>query len=314
MRTSVITRFTKNDRVASGRRRIAVLAATTVLAGGVQVLAASGSAWACSGPYKANNPTVSPEARARHHNGAPVGGFTAPVTASLRAGGSAKIGVEFANFTGADYEDAAPALTLTGNHLRAEDVTVEVMRGGTWMKLGTDDGCGGEAVRVDTSPLLQHLSNGRASRVTFRIGLAADTPKSLNSLSVSTSAWAEVGAPGKTASRTLKVVHPGAEPAAAKPTPAKPAPAKPVKHAAAVPAADKTTAAEKTPAAPGSATAKSPAPQATSAAPATTAPAGTPELAHTGAAGTNTFLATSSAALLALGVGVLLAVRRLRRR
>ncbi|MFJ7247429.1 hypothetical protein ACIQWA_22700 [Kitasatospora sp. NPDC098652] len=45
MRTSVINRFAKNDRAFSGRRRIAVLAATTVLAGGVQFIAAD-TGWA----------------------------------------------------------------------------------------------------------------------------------------------------------------------------------------------------------------------------------------------------------------------------
>ncbi|MGW3038668.1 LPXTG cell wall anchor domain-containing protein [Kitasatospora sp. NPDC001159] len=297
MRTSAITRFAKNDRTFSGRR-LAALAATVVLAGGVQILATD-TAWACSGPYQANNPTISKEAQARHHNGTPVSGFIDPDTAaSLQVGGSAEIGVEFANFTGADYEDAAPSLTLrdgSGANLHLKDVTVEAMHNGAWVKLGTDDGCGGEAVRVDTSSLLQPLKDGRASRMMFRVSLAAGAPKDLTSLSITTSAWAEVSGTGKSATRSVKVVHP--KTAEAKPTSAaKPAPAKPAKPAAdkteAAPAADKTEAAPATPA--------------------TTAPEGTPELAHTGASENNTFLAVSAAALLALGAGVLIAVRRLR--
>ncbi|MFJ9697186.1 LPXTG cell wall anchor domain-containing protein [Kitasatospora sp. NPDC101183] len=284
MRTSVINRFAKNVRPVSVRRGLAAVATTVVLAGGVQVLAA-GEASACAGPYKANNPTVSQEARERHHNGDPVSAFLPPFT-SMTTGSATELGVEFVNFTGAAYDLASPSLTLKGNHLRVQDVTVEVMISGAWTKLGVDEGCGGEAVRVDTSPLMQHLDNGRASREMFRITLAANAPKGLTSVSLSTSASGE-GSTGHSAvqTRTFKVVHPGDGSTA----PAKPAPTK--KPAA--PAAEKTTAAP-------------------TAAPATTAPAGTPELAQTGAAENNTFLAVSSAVLLALGAGVLIAVRRLR--
>lgn len=292
MRTSVINRFAKNVRSSSVRRGLAAVATTVVLAGGVQVLTA-GSAWACEGPYKANNPTVSAEARGRHHDGDPVAAFISPFASTMTTGSSAEIGVEMVNFTGADFDLATPALTLKGSHLRAQDVTVEVMRANGWTKLGVDGGCGGEAVRVDTSSMLQHLSNGHASRAMFRITLAAGAPDGLTSMSVSTAAWGEVstGHPD-TETRTIKVVHPGSGAT----TPAKPKATK----KAAEPAVAKA-------AAPAAAPAAIP-----SAAPATTAPAGTPELAQTGASENNTFLAASSAVLLALGAGVLVAVRRLR--
>ncbi|MGW2249412.1 LAETG motif-containing sortase-dependent surface protein [Kitasatospora sp. NPDC001660] len=328
MRTSVIARFAKNTRSLSTRRRIATVAATVVLAGGIQALATD-SAWACPGPYEANNPTISKEARERHHSGTPVAGFIAPTPASLTAGSSAELGVEFANFTGADYDDAAPSLTLlspsgVANRPLLKYLTVEGKRDGAWTQLTIDDGCLGEAIRVDTSPLLQHLANGRASRAMFRVSLAADAPKELTSLSITTSAWAEVSGTGKSESTTVKVLHGPAEPTAtttakpsapAKPTatakpsaPAKPAPAKPAK-----PAADETrTAALAAPATPTAEPSGSPAPKPASTAPATTAPAGTPELAQTGSSETNGFLAASAAALLALGAGVLIAVRRLR--
>ncbi|MFG3223907.1 hypothetical protein ACGF07_03860 [Kitasatospora sp. NPDC048194] len=308
MRTSVINRSAKNDRTFSGRRSIAALAATAALAGGVQLLGA-GDAWACSGPYQANNPTLSQEALARHYDGAPAATFIAPSPASLTAGSSAELGVEFANFTGADFDAAWPALTLKGNHLRAEDVTVEVMRGGAWTKLGIDNGCGGEAVRVDTSPLMQHLANGRASRVMFRIGLAADAPRGLASLSVSTTGLGEASAPGKSAGRTIKVVHPGTAEAAEPTTPAKPKP-KPKPEPEPEPAAPAKKAEPAADSTPAKSTATPTVPS--TAAPATTAPAGTPELARTGASSTDGVLAVGSAVLLALGGGVLIAVRRLR--
>ncbi|MFJ7912235.1 hypothetical protein [Kitasatospora sp. NPDC096204] len=295
MSLSVIARFAKNDRALSGRRRIAVLAATTVLAGGVQFLATD-TAWACDGPYSANNPVVSEAAMARHHSGAPVSAFIAPVATSLTAGAKTEFGVEFANFTGAAFDGVAPGLTLKeaggGNHLLPKDVTVEVMRGGAWTKLGTDNGCAGEVVRVDTSPLLQPLADGHAGRALFRITLAAGAPKDLTSLTLTTNAWSGEATTGKSVSTTVKVVHPGAKPTqTAKPTtPAKPAPATAAPTTAVEPAADR----------------------AKDAAPAATAPAGTPELAQTGSSATNTFLALSSALFLTLGAGVLIAVRRLR--
>ncbi|MBO1419802.1 hypothetical protein, partial [Streptomyces sp. FH025] len=74
MRTSVIIRFAKNDRSLSTRRRIAAIATTAVLAGGIQILATD-SAWACAGPYPVTAPTSAPTAPAVTHDGELQAGF-----------------------------------------------------------------------------------------------------------------------------------------------------------------------------------------------------------------------------------------------
>ncbi|MFE5580345.1 LPXTG cell wall anchor domain-containing protein [Kitasatospora sp. NPDC056531] len=305
MRTSVITRFAKNDRAFSGRRRVAVLAATTVLAGGVQFLATD-TAWACgdvrySAPRTVDKPTV------------PAAGFRVFESDSIAAdGGWTEFGLSITNFTGADVPKTAPNFGLSiadpGTPLRAKDVRVEVMQHGSWKSLKLLPACNG--LDTDTSSLAQPLANGRAANFMFRVSLSPDSPKDQTALSLVTDARNDKGVEESWDHRVVKVTHPKTAPAA-KPTQTakpKPAPTKETKHAE--PAADQTPAKE-TPT-PAAETPKSPAPQATSSAPATTAPAGTPELAHTGASETNTFLAVSAAALLALGAGVLIAVRRLR--
>ncbi|MET8622324.1 LPXTG cell wall anchor domain-containing protein [Kitasatospora sp. NPDC004669] len=304
MHTSVITRFAKNDRAFSGRRRIAALAATAVLAGGVQVLAMSDTAWACGDARYDTPPAVTGGVMQQ----APSGDFRAPFTNTLTAdGGWTEYSVEMANFTGGDLPKVTPSFSLSSlSHtaLRVKDVRVEVMQNGAWKPLKVNAGCIG--LDADTNSLTQPLSNGRAANFMFRVSLSPNTPQDVTELAVVTDAYANNGNEGHWGNRSVKVLHPKtaeAKPASA----AKPAPTKPAKPAAAVPAADNTPAekpAEKAPA-------EKPA---AAAAPATTAPAGTPELAHTGAAENNTFLAVSSAALLALGGGVLIAVRRLRPR
>ncbi|MFD5465209.1 hypothetical protein ACFWIQ_20620 [Kitasatospora sp. NPDC127059] len=299
MRTSVITRFAKNDRAFSfsGRRRIALLAATTVLAGGVQLLATD-TAWACGDARFGTSPVVDPTTR---QPTVPNADFRDPLANSISTDGSwTEIGVGMTNFTGTDVAKATPGFGLSaagrGTPLRAKDVRVEVMRQGAWKPLKLNAGCIG--LDADTASLAQPLTNGRAADFLFRVSLSPDSPKDLNALTLVTDAETDKATLEYWGNRTVKVTHPKTD----RQTPAaEPAPAKPAAPAAdktAAPAADKTAA---------------PAAQPT-AAPATSAPAGTAELAHTGAAETNTFLATSAAALLALGAGVLLTVRRLRHR
>ncbi|MFF3110661.1 LPXTG cell wall anchor domain-containing protein [Kitasatospora sp. NPDC057904] len=312
MRTSVITHFAKNTRSLSTRRTLATLATTAVLAGGIQILTTD-TAWACSGPYQGPGTTISADARARHHANPLDADIIEPNPTSLTAGSSIEFGVKLLNLSGADYDNAAFGLTLKddsgANRLRTGDATIEAMINGTWTKLGIDDGCGGEAVRVDTGSLGQHLADGRTARVMFRLHLAASAPKDLTMLSVTASPWAEAGPASKPVGVGIRVLHANGEAKpAGKPTvtakpsaPAKPAPGKP--------AADETKTAA--PAAPAAEAPKSPVVAPTSA-PATTAPDGATELAHTGSSSTNGFLALSAAALLALGAGVLIAVRRLR--
>ncbi|MEV7597644.1 hypothetical protein AB0O91_09710 [Kitasatospora sp. NPDC089797] len=301
MRTSVINRFAKNDRAFSGRRRIAVLAAATVLAGGVQVIAAD-TGWACGdqrydGTQTATKPTE------------PFSDFLSfGHDKSVATDGSwTEFGLSMSNGTGADVARTAPALGLApttfGTPLHTKDVRIEVKQNGAWEPLKLDAGCIG--IDAETDGLAQPLADHQSRDVWFRISLAPTASKDLTGLKLVTNATNDKSALESWDLHTMKVTHPRSAPAADaadRQAPAgKPAPAKP--------AAEKTATAEKTAAEAAPTAPTAPA----TAAPATTAPAGTPELAHTGAAGTDTFLATSSAVLLALGAGVLLAVRRLRR-
>ncbi|MFD8706283.1 hypothetical protein ACFV1W_27380 [Kitasatospora sp. NPDC059648] len=305
MRKPVITRFAKNDRAFSGRRRIAALAATAVLAGGVQVLAMSDTAWACGdgrfdAPHAVDKPTV------------PSAEFRVFDSNSVAADGSwSEFGLSITNFTGADVARTAPSFSLStavpGTPLRTGDLRVEVMQHGAWKPLKLNRGCIG--IDADTDSLAQPLANGRAADFMFRVSLSPDSPKDLTALNLATDAGNDKAKLESWDLRTVKVTHPRTAPAAVKQAPAaKPAPVKPATEK--TPAAP---AAEKAPAASAAEAPKSPAARPTSS-PAVAAPADTAQLAHTGASGTDAFLATSAAALFALGAGVLLAVRRLRRR
>ncbi|MFJ2862764.1 LAETG motif-containing sortase-dependent surface protein [Kitasatospora sp. NPDC087314] len=308
MRTPVITRFTKNDRVFSGRRRIATLAAVTVLAGGVQFLATD-SAWACGGPDNAavagqNAPgPIADDSYDVHGPGTSTSFVSAPKSIAI-GGPKVEFGLEVGNFSKADYQKLVPQLGLfnpQGASPTPSQVTVEVMNHGQWKRVTMRGSCDPAIHTTGLDSLGQPLAVGHAARFLFRVSLTADAPKDMTELQV-----AGGGSFGN-ALTTVKVTArqaPAPKPTAtatatAKPTtPAKPAPAKQPKPAQAAPAADQTPAT----------TAAAP----PTTAPATTAPAGTPELAQTGSSSANTFLAASAAVLLALGAGVLIAVRRLR--
>ncbi|MER7772436.1 LPXTG cell wall anchor domain-containing protein, partial [Kitasatospora sp. NPDC096140] len=303
----------------SGRRRIAVLAATTVLAGGIQFLATD-SAWACGAPDTAaaskRTAAATSDTAAAKHDGTVQAGFFMTPSLTVRAGGAAvDVPVEVANFTGAPYRTVKPALSLyneEGAPLRSDYLTVEVGGPKGWQKVPLVRGC--DPNLFASSPSGESLSDGRATHFTFRIGLSAKAPADLHRIRVGVTANTEDGEHAPWVFKDMSVTVPQSK-AGQPTTPAKPAPTKTTKPAPTAPAKKAEPAADKTPAkvtAPVAETTKSPAPQATSTAPATTAPAGTPELAQTGASSTNTFLALSSAALLALGAGVLIAVRRLR--
>ncbi|MFJ8624293.1 LPXTG cell wall anchor domain-containing protein [Kitasatospora sp. NPDC093550] len=313
MRTSVINRFAKNDRAFSGRR-IAVLAATTVLAGGLQLLATD-TAWACGDETGGTTAVTAPAADPAKHDGTYQSGFQmTPDGQTITAGGpKVEIGVGVTNFTGAPYQNVSAMLALYNpkGSTNIQDFTVEVMSGGVWKPVALRHGCDPTLFTVvSPATTTARLENGRAANFAFRVGLSAKAPKDVTEIQVGTLAQA----PGfPTEAGQSHTYHVARTAAPAKPSaPAKPAPTKPAAPAKetkkAEPAADKTPvkAAEPT-------TAPAATPSAApTAAPATTAPAGTPELAQTGASSTNTFLAVSSAVLLALGAGVLIAVRRLR--
>ncbi|MEU1287264.1 LAETG motif-containing sortase-dependent surface protein [Kitasatospora sp. NPDC005856] len=329
MRMSVINHFAKNDRSLSGRRRVAVLAATTVLAGGVQFLATD-TAWAC-GDASEGAATIAapakPSAPAQHEGSFTAGFHMTPDGQSITAGGAkVEIGVGVTNFTGAPYQNVSAMLSLynpMASHpekgpaaaLRAEDLTVEVATANGWKPVGLRRGCDPTLFTLASpATTTARLENGRAANFMFRVGLSAKAPKDLTEIQIG----AVASAPGFGATggedHTYRVVRTAGTtgsttPAKPKPTPTKAAPTKaaPTKAAptkAAEPAVDRTKdTAPSAPAAPAT-------PKATT--PATTAPAGTPELAQTGSSSTNAFLAAGSALFLALGAGVLIAVRRLR--
>ncbi|MFJ9606330.1 hypothetical protein ACIRS1_08235 [Kitasatospora sp. NPDC101176] len=300
MRMPVINRFAKNDRALSGRR-VAVLAATAaVLASGVQVLAVD-TAWAAS-------PTAAPTAAtvpAAAHTGHLRAGLHMTPSLSITAGGpKVEIPVAVVNFTGAPYQEVKASVSLRGIvgaapvGLGDDYLTIEARTPqGGWQKLALGSSSDGWTGAV--TPYGETLQDGRAAHFTFRIGLSAKAASKSSHVQVSIDGDGD----GQSADGVLKDM--AVSPAPAPKSPSKPAPTKP---APARPAADRTPAAPAAPAAPAT---KAPAATPT-AAPATGAPAGTPELAQTGSGPADTFLAASAAALLALGSGVLIAVRRLR--
>ncbi|MFE4519933.1 hypothetical protein ACFRMQ_37880 [Kitasatospora sp. NPDC056783] len=307
MRTSVITRFAKNDRALSGRRRIAVLAATTVLAGGVQLLATD-TAWACgdhrtSGAYHA--PTDVPGL-------SPNTSITSAKSSVVADGSWNEVTVKVVNKSTEDAHGMEPFLGLhtpgSGAAARLKDVKIQFEDyTGAWKDLKLVDGC---ARVVDiTGSQRQRMSADSTTGFKFRYSLAPSTPAGVTTIDLLASTeMAGSQGPGDSGFKPVKVTHPQGDATAKPTTPAKPkpAPTKSAEPTPAKPAADKTA----TPAP----AAEAPKASTPTAAPATTAPAGTPELAHTGASSTNTFLGLTAAALLALGGGTLVAVRRLRRR
>ncbi|MFI9330562.1 hypothetical protein ACIGZJ_23835 [Kitasatospora sp. NPDC052868] len=303
MRTSVITAFAKNARSLSGRRRLAVVAATAVLAGGVQLVAAD-SSWAC-GDMRISGPNPA----ATHTEAQYMAPDAALSTkATVAADGSwNEVAVQVTNKTGVDAHGMQASFGIytpgTGASLRTQDVRIQVQENGAWKNVQSIAGC---MRTVDAGyEQRQRLDNGSSATIKFRYSIAAASSKNIGTIQLVADAWRQ-GAAGTGASdlKTVKVTHGQAtttKPAeTAKPTAKPSTPAKP----AAKPAADQTTTAAPKPAE---------APKATpSAAPATTAPAGTPELAQTGAHTPNGLLAATAAALLALGAGALIAVRRMR--
>ncbi|MEU8924124.1 LAETG motif-containing sortase-dependent surface protein [Kitasatospora sp. NPDC048545] len=309
MRTPVITHFAKNDRALSGRRRIAVLAATTVLAGGIQFLATD-SAWACGDERIGGPVSVAPGTATASPDAALV---SAP-SSVVADGRWNEVTLKVTDRTGVDAHGMEPFLGLytpgSGSAARVGDVRMQLLDyTGTWKDLTLIQGC--YRVVDAASTQRSRLDNGSSATFKFRFSLSPNTPEGVTTVDLLASAnSAGATTTGGSDLKPVKVTRTrGAAPAApttpAKPT--KPAPTKTAKPAPAEPASDRTPAKAAAPAKAPAAPAATP-----TAAPATTAPAGTPELAQTGSSSANSLLALSSAVLLALGAGVLVAVRRLR--
>ncbi|MFE2729178.1 hypothetical protein [Kitasatospora sp. NPDC059327] len=315
MRKSVMPSFAKNITAPSSRRRLATLAAVVVLAGSVQLMTAEAS-WAC-GSGKAAAAEAKPVTPASAHQGNLAAGFfMTPDGQSITAGGAkAEIGLEVGNFTGAPYENVAPGIAIfnPGGSTRLEDFTVEAATDhGGWKKLTLRHGCD-PAIIADTSSLkTKQLTDGHVTHFAFRVSVSANAAADLKGFEVYLGAKAD-GYPAESGGRhsykVLRTAAPAKPTTTAKPAAKPTTTATPTTKAAApksaapvAPVEGKTPTAAQTPATP----------KATPTAPATTAPAGTPELAQTGAGTPNGFLAAASAAFVALGAGVLIAVRRLR--
>ncbi|WP_329496410.1 hypothetical protein [Kitasatospora herbaricolor] len=297
MRASGISAFTKNVPSLSRRGKAAALAATVLLTGGVQLIGAD-SSWACNddrfgGPREVySDPTGLTKAD-------PNGEFRPFESATIAADGSwAEYGVSMTNTSSTDYQEAYPTFALKvskGATVRSKDVTIEVMRDGKWQRLANMPGCG-PTVDADTAALKQPIAHGHAANFLFRVALSPASPQNQTELTLVTDAFAfGAGTAGHSDLRTVSITHPKAAPATA--------PAKPAAPATAKPATDATRRAA-TPAAPAATGAP--------AGPAATAPA--TELAQTGTSSPSGFLAGSAAAFVALGAGVMIAVRRLRAR
>ncbi|MEU8515191.1 LAETG motif-containing sortase-dependent surface protein [Kitasatospora sp. NPDC048722] len=314
MRTSVITRFAKNTRSLSTRRRIAALATTVVLAGGIQALATD-TAWACgddriTGPHQVAPGTA---------DASPDAAFVATPSSAVADGSWNEVTLKVTNRTGVDAHGMEPFLTVytpgSGDEVAVRDVRMQFLDyTGTWKDLRLIPNCYREVEAAETQRA--RLDNGQSATFKFRFSLSPSVSGNVAEIDLLTSAnRAGNKLAGGTDLKPVKLAHAqDSGPAAAKPTQsAKPAPAKTAKPAKpAKPAADETkAAAPAAPAAPAAEAPKSPVAAPTTA-PATTAPDGATELAHTGSSSANGFLAGSAAALLALGAGVLIAVRRLR--
>ncbi|MBP0453753.1 hypothetical protein J5Y04_30045 [Kitasatospora sp. RG8] len=308
MRKSVMPSIAKNVRSISGRRRLATLAATVVLAGSVQLMTAE-SSWACGdtrlgGPQAAASGPGITEIN-------PDAAFVSGKSSVAADGKWNEVAVKVTNKTGIDAHGVQPTFGIHAPGtaaLRTSDVHIQWLDyTNTWKDLASAPGCS-NTVDADFTQR-QRLDNGSSITFKFRYSLAPSTPKGVTKIQLVTDAFRPGGeANGATDMKTVNVTRAQSTPdtkptTAAKPS-TKPAPAKPVE--------DKTPA--PTTPAPTSTATKAPAatPTATPSAPATTAPAGTPELAHTGSSSSNGFLAATAAALVALGAGALIAVRRLR--
>ncbi|MEU6233277.1 hypothetical protein [Kitasatospora sp. NPDC047058] len=320
MRKSVITASAKNVRPLSARRRLAAVAAGVVLAGGVQLLTTD-TAWAAcgDGPKTRTTTEAKPVTPASAHKGELQAGFhMTPDGQTITAGGAkVEIGVGVTNFTGAPYENVSATIHLYNKKgaNRLEDFTVEEATPGGWKTLALHHGCDPTIFADTTGEKEKSLSDGRAAHFMFRVSVRTNASADLDDLEIYVGGKADGYPLVQGGTHTFKVVHPSAP---AKPATPKPAPSKP---ATAAKPTDKPAATAKPSAKPGPAaepaadTTATTAPKSTpTTAPATTAPAGTPELAQTGSSERNTFLAASAAVFVALGAGVLIAVRRLRPR
>ncbi|OKI24102.1 hypothetical protein [Streptomyces sp. CB03911] len=174
MRASGISAFTKNVPSLSRRGKVAGLAATVLLAGGVQLLGA-GSAWACG---NAGDPFVTT--------------INNPVPRSISVGGPAvEIDITFSNLSQRDSDKitapfgvdpvAVGGATDPGK-LRTGDLSVEATTDKNWTKLDIIDHCGG--TWADTFPIAKPFPQGEKRHIRYRLALGADIDPKVARVSV----------------------------------------------------------------------------------------------------------------------------------
>lgn len=200
---------------ASTRKALAVGAATLLISGGAPLFAGASAAWACGDEEgvrtdrvaTTNSAATAARSPAATHHGEPVSAFIPVVPTAIAAGGApVEIGVEMANFTGADYARIAPGFALynphAGANLRIEDLKVEVVKGGQWRSLPLRHSCDPVLV-ADTSLLADPLTDQHAHRYLFRVSLSADAPGPQQEIQV----FSGSGFDGKANTTTLKVLR-----------------------------------------------------------------------------------------------------------
>ncbi|MEV7180630.1 LPXTG cell wall anchor domain-containing protein [Kitasatospora sp. NPDC093679] len=295
MRTPVISRFVRNAAV--------ITAAAVAVGVGLPVLTGGTAAWACGDEPAPSATATAPQVS---HGGSSA---FLPAPAGVTAGGApVEIGMEQYNDTGAAIPALAPSFALFASepvpgtdrlvNLQPENVKVEVKFHGRWKRLSLRHSCDPTLV-ANTASLAEPVAAGRAHRYTFRLTVLAGTPAQIRTLDL-------FSGQGSNDRITLAVKHPAPTTPTATPTRTKPATTAP----APTRAASATTAA-----APVRAALPAAATTAPTTARATTAPAApATELAQTGPSSATAFLFASGGVLLALGGGVLLAVKRLARR
>ncbi|MFB7662672.1 hypothetical protein ACFC1R_01825 [Kitasatospora sp. NPDC056138] len=216
--------FAKNVLSAlSTRRSLAIGFAALTVGAAVPLFPGASAAWACgddgapagvaSAGATGSGSATAPSPAETHH-GSPASAFIPVVPAALTAGGApVEIGVEMANFTGADYAKIAPSFALynprsnsdygtPGTNLRIQDLKVAVMKGGRWVDLPLRNSCDPTIV-ADTSVLADSLTDQHAHRYLFRLSLAADAPAQQTEIQV----FSGFGLNGKSNSTTLKVLR-----------------------------------------------------------------------------------------------------------
>ncbi|WP_052682024.1 hypothetical protein [Saccharothrix sp. ST-888] len=212
----------------STRRSLALGVAALTVGAAVPLLPGASAAWACGddGASTGAGSATAPSPVETHH-GSPASAFIPVVPAALTAGGApVELGVEMANFTGADYAKIAPSFALynprsnsdsgtPGTNLRIQDLKVAVMKGGRWLDLPLRHSCDPTIV-ADTSALADSLTDQHAHRYLFRLSLAADTPAQQTEIQV----FSGFGLDGKSNSTTLKVLRGAATGTANSPAPA----------------------------------------------------------------------------------------------